>query len=252
MKPKIFAKESDLCAAFIEAAGKEWQSYAETGGWDILLVRKSDGFQIGIEAKLRFNIDVLNQALEDGFHWTVAGPNPDCRAVLVPDYVASPLDRICAYVGITIIRMRGPPPPHVRRSQFTPSLPEQHQSWSDENWFDMATAERHPLPEYIPDVRAGASSPLQLTTWKVKAIKIAILLEQNGFVTRKDFAHFQIDHRRWIASGWLRVDAGRYVADCPPDFRHQHPVVYEQVKADIAKWAPKEPKLDLVQTGLPL
>jgi hypothetical protein len=40
--------------------------YPETEGWDILLVRVSDGFQIGIQAKLALNIGVINQCLEHG------------------------------------------------------------------------------------------------------------------------------------------------------------------------------------------
>lgn len=33
-----------------------------------------------------------------------------------------------------------------------------------------------------------------------------------------------------------------------PDFRAQHPVNYEQIKADKTKWAPKEPAV--AATGL--
>lgn len=62
---KPFPTEAALCAAFIAAIDKRaWTPYAETAGWDILLVRKVDGFQIGVQAKLVFNLDVVNQAID--------------------------------------------------------------------------------------------------------------------------------------------------------------------------------------------
>ena len=56
---QAFRSEADLCAAFLAALerehAKKWMAYAETAGWDILLVRLKDGFQIGIQAKLALN-----------------------------------------------------------------------------------------------------------------------------------------------------------------------------------------------------
>jgi hypothetical protein len=125
-KSRAFAKESDLCAAFIDAIGKDWTSYAETAGWDILLVRNADGFQIGIQAKLKLNPFVLAQTLDE-YQYEVAMPGPDCRAVLVPwDEVTAGLTYLSAYVGVTVIRMLAPKPePRGRRDRsdrFEPSL----------------------------------------------------------------------------------------------------------------------------------
>lgn len=82
-KTAPFKTEADLCAAFIAAIGDDWTSFAETAGWDILLVRKDDGFQIGIQAKLKLNTFVLAQTL-DQYRYSVDSPGPDCRAILVP------------------------------------------------------------------------------------------------------------------------------------------------------------------------
>jgi hypothetical protein len=100
--------------------------------------------------------------------------------------------------------------------------------------------ERHPLPCYIPDVIAGASSPVQLTQWKIKALKVIALLEIRGSVLRSDFKHLGLDPRRWTAKGgWLNTVAGGYVAGKhTPTFAKQHPTVYAQIKADFSKWAP--------------
>ncbi len=62
--PKPFATEADLCAAFLAEVPNTWTAWKEHAGWDILLVRKADGFQIGIEAKLKCNATVLQQALK--------------------------------------------------------------------------------------------------------------------------------------------------------------------------------------------
>ena len=57
-REKPYPTEVALCSAFIAAVPREWTAYAETAGWDILLVRKADGFQIGVEAKLKIGVEV--------------------------------------------------------------------------------------------------------------------------------------------------------------------------------------------------
>lgn len=88
---KLFATEADLCAAFIASIDADkWIPYPETVGWDILLVRKDDGFQIGIQAKQKLNTDVINQALDEYGHWSAARAGPDCRARWAPKASISP------------------------------------------------------------------------------------------------------------------------------------------------------------------
>lgn len=237
-KPQPFPTEVDLCARFISAVDDGWTSYAETAGWDILLVRKEDGFQIGIEAKLKLNLHVVNQAIEDST-WQVDYAGPDCRAVMVPDTEGG-FENIAAYIGITIIRVRPPYERGVSGPVFTPYLPKIKAEWSHSDWHEWCPTKRHKLPEYVPDVAAGASAPVQLTSWKIAAIKIAIIAEQRGYVTRSDFKALRIDHRRWLTpTGWLRAEGGRYVPGDMPNFKAQHPTVYEQIAADAPKWMPK-------------
>jgi hypothetical protein len=93
-KQPPFATEVALCSAFIACVDKRvWCPYPETAGWDILLVRRSDGFQIGIQAKLRLGLDVINQAIESRGSWHSTAPGPDCRAVLVPSDLAGKFGR---------------------------------------------------------------------------------------------------------------------------------------------------------------
>lgn len=237
-KQRPFKTEVDLCAAFINEIPDGWTSYAETANWDILLVRAADGFQIGVQAKLKLNALVMAQAVESDYRATSAGP--DCRAILVPAGETSiGLGFLCQFVGVTIIYMRAAAAPGGWRTGklFDPQLPRLGEEWSERHWFEQAPTKRHQLPDYIPDVKAGDKSPLQLTKWKIGALKIAVLLEINGHVTREDFKTVGIDHRRWVPSGWLTVCGGRYEAtQHTPNFKAQHPTVFEQIKADMPKW----------------
>lgn len=239
---KLFATEADLCAAFIASIDADkWIPYPETAGWDILLVRNVDGFQIGIQAKQKLNTDVINQALDEYGHWSAARAGPDCRALLVPS--SNGLGYVCKYLGLEVVT-----PIQIetwgRRKglwRFDPSLPAAPPSYqSSTEWAEWAPAKRHKLPDYIPDVIAGASSPTQLTDWKIKALKLWIMLERNGGVIRADFAHLQLDHRRWVEGGWLQRDGDKFVAGPKaPNFHKAHPRVYKEIDADFARWAPK-------------
>lgn len=246
MKPKKvapYASEAELCAAFIAAVDKKaWTVYAETEGWDMLLVRNSDGCQIGIEAKLKFNLHVMSQAMEEYSNPSIIGP--DYRAILVPD------DRhgigvVAAYIGVSVIRLSAA---FGDRIKIFPDLPRPG-NYGDWGWYGWCPGKRHPLPEYVPDVAAGVPSPLQLTSWKIGAIKIAIILETRP-ITREDFRGLGIDHRRWTAkgTGWLEPTPHGWVwGERRFNLEKEHPVNYAQIKADAPKWMPKgvAPLLDL-------
>lgn len=226
-----------MCEAFIAALDKRpWTAYPETAGFDILLVRKKDGFQIGVEAKLRLNTEVVIQSLPR-WQWDRVMTGPDCRAVLVPEYATdNGMGFIAGLLGITVIRVRDITLGQYTARGFSPSLPDEN--YGAEDWHEWCPVTRCALPEYVPDVKAGSKSPLQLTQWKIRAIKLAIILEERP-VTRADFKQLSLDPSRWTDkfTGWLNATPQGYVrADHCPDFKAQHPVVYEQIKADKPKW----------------
>lgn len=243
-KQKYYSSEADLCRDFIAAVERchqarrgDWIAYAETAGFDILLVRKSDGVQIGVEAKLRLNVEVLSQALQR-WRYEAGSTGPDYRAVLVPADATGALGGICDALGITVIRQS--PAGNYRRSpEFHPYLPESFAGlYSD--WHPWCPVQRHKVPDYIPDVTAGASGPVKLTDWKVKAIKLAIVLEGRP-VTRADFKVLGLDPSRWLDRhhGWLMPTPSGYIRSrTMPDFRTMHPRNYSEIEADRAKWEP--------------
>lgn len=241
-----FAKEADLCAAFISMLPEDWTAYPETGGFDILLVRNADGFQIGVEAKLKLNAKVICQAAEYDGHYYLTQSGPDCRAVLIPEGVSMDLAPLCSRLGITVIRVRHDSylAEYRKQSPFTfqPALPINRDGrWGGRGWHELCPVERIKLPDWVPDVAAGNSAPVALTDWKIRAIKIAITLEKQGYVTRADFAFFEISMSRWTQSRWIVPGhtKGRWIAGRMPDFRAQHPVNFAQIEADHEKWRQK-------------
>lgn len=238
MKPPAFAKETDLCAAFIAALPDGWTAYPETGGFDILLVRAGDGVQIGVEAKLRLNAKVISQAAERSDYYGVGGENPDFRSVLIPDGVSYELADVCRLIGITVIMMRGGEHARHYSRPFHPDLPRGRNEFDDRSWSERCPAKRITVPEWIPDVAAGDSAPLALTWWKIGAIKLVVTLQRRGYLTRQDFAHFKISMSRWTQERWLVKDGqGGWIAGPHmPDFKAQHPINFDQIAADFEKW----------------
>lgn len=237
-----FESEAGLVTEFLSQLSGQyrdnpWTVYPETADWDLLLVHR-DGFQLGLEAKLSLNAKVIDQALS-GQHSYWAKEGPDYRGVLVPaGKVQAHLSRICAAIGIGVIAIN-PKEAGVRR-YF--QLPDQ-ESYSQE-WPCWLPVQRCEVPDYIPDVSAGHKSPVKLTTWKVKAIKLMILLDRRGAVHRSDMKALKISASRWTDrfNGFLAYTPNGYVkSDATPDLRAQHPVNYAQIEADFDNWNPYLP-----------
>ena len=63
-----------------------------------------DGFQIGVEAKLRLSTEVVRQAFQTSRASTITDPNPECRAILVPKgAVGADMAKLCACPIRTVI-----------------------------------------------------------------------------------------------------------------------------------------------------
>ena len=251
-----FESEAALCQAFILSLPAEWVAYPETAGWDILLVHRSGGWQIGIEAKLSLNAKVLAQAIKgDRF-----GIGPDFRAVLVGKIVAENAT-LAAALGLTVIAPRGMRPQHewefhkAKRGpylpEFAPELPRSEQldrigewwsTWDREAWFDRFPSCRETLPEYVPEVAAGVPSPIVLSDWKIKAMRVCVWVERQGSITRAQFRALGIDPSRWMTGHWLKAGSGRGEWLAGPGFpasslRRDHPGIYAKVEADFEKWS---------------
>ncbi|TGS57807.1 hypothetical protein EN844_31360, partial [Mesorhizobium sp. M3A.F.Ca.ET.201.01.1.1] len=117
-------------------------------------------------------------------------------------------------LGITVITMTHPDDHTEERygcrpPAFRPDLPDKNLNYWDgreHDWYDRCPPARCKLPEYVPDVGAGHSAPVALTNWKIQAIKLLIILQRRGYVTKADFKHVKIDPSRWTRD-WLERGA---------------------------------------------
>lgn len=255
-RAKIFRFDSEaaMCAAFIKDAARQgYDAYPECGGFDIVLVNRESGWQIGVEAKQQFNAAVLHQIVES-FPGRYRYSGPDFVAVLVPEGGAAGLAGIATALGVAVIRAAGEPGKngmakirsahggYVWRQAFAPDLPRaggRCDYFTSVRWPAHCFAEPLRLPDYVPDVAAGAPAPVTLTEWKIRAIKIVILLERRGVLRGADFKALDISPSRWTQGKWIVPEGrGRWVAGpYLPDFRAQHPRNFEEIAADFETWS---------------
>lgn len=263
----IFPSEAALCDCFIESIRTigGWTVYPETAGFDILAVYDKTGHQLGVEAKLQLNAKVADQILPD--HWMgycddgVQGP--DFRAVIVPG-ITDASEGIAKMLGILGVqvwtperdqawmdgslkatfsflrsfgrnnyrgvdgKMRG----NDRRAYDVSDGPLMR--W-DTCWHDWNPARRCELPEIVPTVRAGVPAPIQLTPWKIGALRVLADLEVRGYVTANSVRDRGVDARRFCASdGWLEsLGDGRWGIGKMPRFDQQHPDEYAEILAAV-------------------
>jgi hypothetical protein len=221
MKEPTFKTEAALCAAFISWAAKNGvQCFAEWAGWDILVVLP-DGFQIGIQAKLRLNAEVIGQAAPNSFELAREYPGPDYRAVLVPG--SGPLLGIAYRLGLIVFR------PHYKGAKdFSPDL-NVRGDWRDGHWLDWNPAKRHEIPATPTDSIAGSPCPVTLTRWKLGALDVLAELAVKGTITAKRIRAIGIDPGRWTTYRWLEPGEkrGDWVrSEKCPKFDEQHPTAY--------------------------
>jgi hypothetical protein len=220
-----YKTEADLCRAFADAAtAAGWTVYNETAGWDQLLVN-AGGEQIGVQAKLRANVAVLCQAMKEhraGPHYRQPVVGPDYRLVLVgrPHDGFGDVARACRLLVVAPHPWLEPP---LRFPELDPAL-----HWHPER--------RHDVPRYIPDVPAGVPCPIQLTPWKLTAIRLCALLRSRGHLTPADFKREGVDPRRWFVGSepWLlKTEGGIYVAGSGRLPDEDHPVVAAAVAKEM-------------------
>jgi hypothetical protein len=237
-QPCPFNTEVDLCNAFLSTVPPSYVAYPETEGWDIVLVRKIDGLQIGIQAKLRMNEEVIEQTLRTTFcHYSTG---PDCRAVLVP-FESQRFSTFLSYAGVVVITVVDRNDNYGNKWGVHPQLPHgAHRHWDEKHWPEWFPVKRLWLPDYLPDVDAGASSPRQLSAWKIKSLKILAILEKRGFVQRGHFKALQLSPTQWCSpGGWLDRDIQqkRFIrSPRTPDLAQHHPKVWPEILATFDDW----------------
>lgn len=208
--------EAELCEDFIRGArALGWTVYPETAGFDLLLVAP-DGRQVGVEAKLRPNLELVGQICDHALHaWQQV---PDHLAVLVgrSNRHLGAVSRKAGFEvidGSEVIRQR-------ERNEWSldraPDGSDCENPWGayrpkhTEHWPRLEDGtKRCVLPSFVPNLQAGIPGPIQLTPWKIKAIRLCGRLRERGWVTTQDFKELGLDSSRWIRGSlrWLE-DSG--------------------------------------------
>lgn len=172
-----FVSEGALCDAFAAQARREgYVVHAECCGWDLLLV-DPEGTQVGVQAKLRSNVDVLAQAVG-----TVTTSGPDHHAVLVP--VPSPAFLFVARA--------------LRILVFDAKVFDGYIRVGVENAIHWEHVDRAWTPPVeVPGFGGGRSGPRQLTPWKFAACRLCALLRRRGYLTRADFRAERLSPAWW-------------------------------------------------------
>jgi len=188
---KTWPTEGALCDQFAsEARAQGFRVHAETSGWDLLLV-DADGGQVGIQAKLRPNVEVLAQALGHGGR---PCPGPDHHAVLVPLAAFTPAFAIVAR--------------ELRLVILDAEAILVGDRWDGRKLSIVDALERAPIWEHterawVPELEVhalggGRAGPVQLTPWKIAALKLCRILRRRGYLTRADFAQHKVSVTWWV------------------------------------------------------
>jgi hypothetical protein len=205
-----FKSEADLCTMLSERARDQgWRVFPETADHDLLLVATAEvktfnaraGDQIGVQAKLHPNIEVVAQAMPHG--WREKGPH--FHAVLVPVAVKE-FDLVANRCGILVMEAtrRVWRDGRLRRERYIDHelryLPPSLRHYYDEmDW--------HPDVEIL--VPAGVRSPKRITPWKVDAVRLCLETLRRGFITTADFRKAGVSMTVWRQKKWIESTGER-------------------------------------------
>lgn len=236
-----FPTEAALCESWAAAVRAEgWTVYPETSGWDLLAVQEET--QVGVQAKLKANLDVLAQAVTSDF----ATRGPHYAAVLVP-HSSRPFHDVAVACRLMVIaprwrnawRLAGQ---EVAGGPEWPRLADQ---------IEHAVPLHFDIPEWVPpdvpDLPAGVPCPVQLTAWKYQALRLLARLAVRGYVTGKDFAEIGLNRSRWYHH-WLIPAEGRHRPERwvkKPGVRladDQHPDVFAGILSATAETLGSDPE----------
>ncbi len=191
--------ESELCDVLIKHAKENgWRVYPETSGWDILLVKD---IQIGVQAKLKDNVEVLAQAID--FGWA----NPDLRVVLVPK-ASKEFHAVAKALHIYVIHGASIKWDYLTGSGEWEKAIDGNTTLDKYNKKYLTNSKKKCwVPEVEINVPAGVRSPKIITPWKIKAVKLCIKLNKVGYLTSRDFKAEKVSITLWVDK-WL-INSGK-------------------------------------------
>lgn len=228
------ASEAELCDLFTDAARADgFDVYPEVGGFDLLIVWRAErpmapawrspgnwlreiprGYQVGVDAKLRANVEVLDQAV--GRMDLLR--RPDEAAVLVPE-AGRPFRQLAGRLGLRVFTLAhcaaGRLDCGVRRA---PAAIDRKRIEPAESRCDPIRSADHeplPVPPFALQSGGGRPHPRVLSPWRVAALRLCLRMRDAGFLTREDFKDQGMRVDRWVNPRWVESD-GRKPAKYTP------------------------------------
>ncbi len=192
--PRKYQFETDLCDDFLAKVDRAyWQVYPEQNGFDIFMVR-DDAMQLGIQAKLRFTTEVLDQALPS-IRWK---KSPDFRAVLVPRETSHNWS-LCTKIKLGLLHEDS-----VLSRGYHGCLQEELRWHTDPE-------KRLAVPEYVANIKPGSPCPPFLSAWKIAAIQFSWAIRERQEIAAKEFRAHGQSPQLWESKGWAkRIRHGVY------------------------------------------
>jgi len=150
--------------------------------------------QIGVQAKLKDNLEVLAQTI------SFYGPAPDLRAVLVPRASKEFLTVARALKIFVIIGASLEWNYITAKGRWVKEIETDLDKYNKK--YLTNSEKKCWVPEVEINVPAGVKSPKVITEWKIKAVKLCIKLNQRGYLTAKDFKEAKVSMVIWKIK-WL-------------------------------------------------
>jgi hypothetical protein len=207
------APEQALCYDFIEQAiAAGWRVLPEypNSRFDMLLVAEEGcstagvlaGTQVGVQAKMKLNVEVLGQLFNATRHTHY--PGPDYVVALVPGKSRTDsehtLEEALRKLGYGFFYMYD----HFDGHEH-PQWNRKHSNLDHMLGFGKHTEfkKRLKMPEVHFWTEPGIASPSSVSTWKIRAIKFCIELDRIGGMTYKDFSTHRMTISTWKNAGWV-------------------------------------------------
>ncbi len=174
---KKYKYEHELCEAFINNLSDKWDVYPECYGWDMLLVNVIDGYQAGVQAKLKENIYVIYQALTllNDYYNHARKIGPDYAIILTPS-VGLDFRTVCEKCGLI----------NCNQNYNLDLLLPMHNK--------LLFQQQYEVPKFKLQSKCGVSSPRRMSKWRENALNIMLEYDKKGYVTSADFKKLSLSH----------------------------------------------------------
>lgn len=183
---KKYRYEYQMCDDFIEKNKDHFDIYPECYGYDMLLFSKIDEVQIGVQAKLKNNLQVIYQILDntENMNLKLKRIGPHYRAILSPE-IDGRYRMLCRRLGIAHFN------PYDAIMIDIPDF-----GWRIKPFYESPLQphiQRHTRPELKLNDSPGKSSPKNLSTWRVAAIKAMVIYYKQSYITSSQLRELGIN-----------------------------------------------------------